>query len=170
MNLKIIHKMNLKFIILFLFGFGLIHMLQAQNKTYPPDEQEVIKVIQQLFDGMRQIDSVAIRSTFHPSARLQTTFINKAGNPIIKSESVDEFIKIVGTPHQEMYNERILDYIIQIDANLATAWTPYQFYVSKKFSHCGVNAFQMFKTPDGWRIIQITDTRRKTNCGKINED
>jgi hypothetical protein len=47
---------------------------------------------------------------------------------------------------------------------MATAWTPYKFYLDKTFSHCGVNAFQLFKSENGWKIISILDTRRKEPC------
>ena len=37
-------------------------------------------------------------------------------------------------------------------------------------SHCGINAFQLFKSSDGWKVIQITDTRNKEGCQTaINE-
>ncbi|MBI5914693.1 MAG: nuclear transport factor 2 family protein [Bacteroidetes bacterium] len=31
-------------------------------------------------------------------------------------------------------------------------------------SHCGVDAFQLFKGENGWKITQISDTRRRENC------
>lgn len=48
-----------------------------------------------------------------------------------------------------------------MDGPLATAWTPYAFYLGDTLSHCGTNAFQLAKLKDDWKIIQITDTRRK---------
>jgi hypothetical protein len=47
-----------------------------------------------------------------------------------------------------------------VDGPLATAWMDYTFHVGERFSHCGVNAFQLFRSDDGWQIIQIADTRR----------
>ena len=67
----------------------------------------------------------------------------------------------------------IWDTKIQIDGNMAQAWAPYAFYVGKKFSHCGVDAFQLFKSTDGvWRIFHLADTRQKDGCNvpkKISE-
>jgi hypothetical protein len=57
-----------------------------------------------------------------------------------------------------------MGYEIAVDGALATAWILYQFYVGSTFSHCGVNAFQLFKSKDGWKIIQITDTCRREGC------
>jgi hypothetical protein len=61
-------------------------------------------------------------------------------------------------------NEKLNGYEIKVDGDLASAWTPYEFYVGEEFSHCGVNSFQLLKTADGWKIFHIVDTRRKDNC------
>jgi hypothetical protein len=47
---------------------------------------------------------------------------------------------------------------------MASVWAPYKFYLGDKFSHCGVDVFQLMKTGDGWKIIYIVDTRRKGDC------
>jgi len=110
---------------------------------------------------MRKSDSTVPRNVFHANARLQTTFTDKDGKPMLKQDSVEKFIGQVGTPHAEVYDERILSCEIRTDDNLATVWAPYEFYVGSKISHRGVNAFQLFKSETGWKIINITDTRRK---------
>ena len=53
---------------------------------------------------------------------------------------------------------------IHVDANLASAWTPYEFYVNDKFSHCGVNSFQLVKLKGNWVITYLIDTRRREAC------
>ena len=57
--------------------------------------------------------------------------------------------------------ERITNYDIKIDDPLASVWAEYEFYIDGKLSHKGVDAFQLFKSNAGWKIIQICDTRRK---------
>jgi hypothetical protein len=59
-----------------------------------------------------------------------------------------------------------MSYDIKIDDNMAIAWTPYEFYITDKFSHCGVNVFTLIKTEQGWKIAGIIDTRRKEKCVK----
>jgi hypothetical protein len=93
-----------------------------------------------------------------------TTFVDKEGNPRLMEEEIQGFLSAVGTPHNEVWNEKLTSVKIEIDGNLAQAWTKYEFYVDENFSHCGVNAFQLVKDSNGWKIIQITDTRRKTDC------
>jgi hypothetical protein len=73
-------------------------------------------------------------------------------------------MRISTTPEGTNLDERILDYQIKIDGALASAWTPYNFYVNGNFSHCGVNSFQLVKMDDVWKIVYIIDTRRKEPC------
>ena len=127
-------------------------------------KEEVLKPIHQLFDGMRAGDSTMVRAAFHPSARLQTTFTDKEGNPRLQTGDLERFVTQIGTPHDQIFDEVIWDYQVKIEDNLASVWTPYTFYLGDKFSHCGVNAFQIAKTENGWQIIQIADTRTKEDC------
>ncbi|MBK8562842.1 MAG: nuclear transport factor 2 family protein [Saprospiraceae bacterium] len=149
-----------------LFPFLLFFFCFTAEAQAPIEEERtaVVAVIQRMFDAMRAGDSMALRATFDTSARLQTAAANKEGKHILIAETVDEFAKAVGTPHKEVYDERIWSYDVRIDGRLASAWTEYSFFLGDKLSHCGVNAFQLFKGENGWKITQITDTRRRENC------
>ncbi len=128
------------------------------------DEKAVKAVVVQLFDGMQKHDSTMIRACFHPSARMQSIGINrKTGVLELTTEnSIDGFVKQIGSlPASLKIEERVLSYEIRIDAQMATAWTPYELYVNEKRQHCGVDAFQLYKTDKGWKIIALADTRRK---------
>lgn len=132
-------------------------------QTLNPEENAVKTTINNLFDGMRTSDSTLIRKAFAPKPIMQT-IATREGKAIVRTESVDGFIKSVSAPHPEKYDERIAFTKILVDGNLASVWTDYKFYVGEKFSHCGVNSFQLFKGEDGWKIIYLIDTRRKDNC------
>ena len=127
-------------------------------------EEEVMAVIDQLFDGMRTGDSAMVRATLHPSLTTASVSFNREGEPQIRTGNPEEWVKAVGTPHDKQWDERIWDPIVHIDGLMATAWTPYAFYLGDELSHCGVNAFQLFRGTEGWRIIRITDTRRRQGC------
>lgn len=142
--------------------FLLAHCASAQ--TNPDDRAAVIAVVQRMFEAMRTGDSTMLRSTFDPSARLQTAVTNKEGKPLLLEETVDEFAKAVGSPHDEVWDERTWGFDVRVDGRLAHVWTEYTFFAGEKMSHCGVDAFQLFKGPDGWKITQLTDTRRRDLC------
>ncbi|HLL84767.1 MAG TPA: nuclear transport factor 2 family protein [Longimicrobium sp.] len=129
-------------------------------------EQEVKAVVDRLFSAMRAADSAAVHALFHPQARLQTTALRQ-GEPMLRTDSLEAFLRAVGTPRTEVWDERVSNLEIRTDGELATAWMDYAFYLDNRFSHCGVNALQLFRTKDrGWQIIQIIDTRRR-ECPRI---
>ncbi|NVK50173.1 MAG: nuclear transport factor 2 family protein [Cyclobacteriaceae bacterium] len=147
------------------FLLGLLPMLffSVQLKAQSP-EKEVQAVIEQLFDGMRAKDGEMVASVFLEGAPMQTVISGESGSKV-GSNSVADFVqRISTTPEDVQLDERILDYQIKIDGDMAAVWTPYEFYVNGNFSHCGVNSFQMVRTPEGWKIVYIIDTRRKEGC------
>ena len=134
-------------------------------KSMAQDDETAIKtVINNMFDGMRKTDSVLIRSAFAPKAILQTIAKTKEGKISVRSEVLDSFIIAVTRPHKEVYDERIIFDLVKVDAELAIAWTPYQFFIDEKFSHCGVNSFQLVKIEGQWKIQYLIDTRRREDC------
>ena len=123
------------------------------------DKEQIISVVDQLFAGMRQGDSVLVRQAFDSSAQLHTI-----GENGLHTTPLKQFLIAVGTPHDEVWDERVTEYEVRVDGPLATVWTPYRFYRGETFSHCGVNAFQLVRSKDEWKILQITDTRREEGC------
>ncbi len=140
----------------------LVFTIQLQGQEN--DKQAIIHTIDMLFDGMRESDSTKLMNATHETATLKTTYTDRSGIPRIQESQIKDFIKGVLKPHDAIYDERIWSYEIEIDGLLATAWTKYTFFLGEKMSHCGVNAFQLFKSEAGWKIIGITDTRRKDAC------
>jgi ketosteroid isomerase-like protein len=146
----------------FVFAAALLPlMLLAQHSR---EWSAVQQPIQQLFDGMRAADSTAVRDAFMPDAGMFTAVINKEGVPTLRKGSLDRFADYVGQVEENAMDERIWSYDIRIDGLLATAWTSYTFFNNGALSHCGTNAFELFKTADGWKISHITDTRNTEGC------
>jgi hypothetical protein len=129
-------------------------------------EQEraaVMAVVTRLFDGMRAGDSAMVRSVFHPKANLATALVRQ-GNAMVQMEAIEEFVKAVGTPHTEVWDERIRNPEVRIDGTLASVWVEYSFYVDTRFSHCGIDAFHLAKDGTAWKIVALADTRRRQGC------
>ena len=127
-------------------------------------EDSVKAVINNLFTGMRNADPVLLRSTFSDSAVLQTITRNKEGKMLVATEDVKAFTDFVSHLKKDSADERIQFETIKIDGPLAIAWTPYNFYHNGKFSHCGVNSFQLVRFDGIWKIQYLIDTRRRKGC------
>ncbi|WP_439554881.1 nuclear transport factor 2 family protein [Dyadobacter sp.] len=145
------------------FVFALLiltnHNVIAQDKS-----AEVKAVVNKMFDAMRAGDSLSLRSVVTADCALTSLSKNKADSTVAHTSNMQGFIKAVGTPHKEKWDERIYDVKVSIDEPMAIVWAPYKFYLGETFSHCGVNVFTLINTKAGWKISAITDTRRKENC------
>jgi len=141
----------------------------ARARAQANPEAEVRAVVVKMFDAMRRGDAADMATVFHPTARLQSVGVSRqTGQPELETDSIAAFLRIVAAPHTAVYDERISDVQIRVDGNFATAWMNYTFYVvnngTDQLSHCGVDAFQLFRGTEGWKVIQITDTRRREGC------
>lgn len=128
------------------------------------DEELIKGAINTMFDGMRAGDSSMVASVFSRDAVMQSIAVNREGEVVKVSGSLDRFLTAVGTPHEDVWDEQISGFTIQIDGDLASVWTPYKFILGGNFSHCGVNSFQMARLEGDWKVIYIVDTRRRTEC------
>ena|ERR1700733_10226796 len=135
------------------------HLFAQQTAT-----DSVKQTINTLFDAMRKGDSTLLKSTLTKDMILQSVSNDKDGKATLTNESGANFAKAIGTPHSQVYDERIVFDVVKVDGSLASVWAPYKFYLGDKFSHCGVDVFQLMKTADGWKIIYAVDTRRTGNC------
>ncbi|QHJ06275.1 nuclear transport factor 2 family protein [Hymenobacter busanensis] len=135
----------------------------AQSAPAAAETEAVKQTVTRFFEGLRKGDSAMVRGTLAPAVVLHTISA-RGGQTQVLAESPKEFLQAVGTPHKEVWDERITFERVLLDGQLASVWTPYQFYLGNKFSHCGYNSFQLVKLAAGWRIVYVIDTRRKDGC------
>ncbi|MEN9697911.1 MAG: hypothetical protein RLZ56_1332 [Bacteroidota bacterium] len=141
--------------------FLFVHIsLKAQlPNEYQEDTVLAVKqVINNMFLAMKNSDSNLLKSCFSTNVVFQTV-VNKAGLVSVKEESVQDFINSIGKQPLGSLDEQIQFGSLLINRDLAAVWTPYQFYYKQKYSHSGVNSFQLVKFKEGWKIQYIIDTR-----------
>lgn len=146
-----------KFLLLLVLLFS-ISNLYSQN-------EEIKKTIQIFFEGLHNGDTLLINKAINSSLKLQTVFVNNEGKSILRTETKKAFLETISKKEPTtIWLEKLLSYDIQIDGNLASVWTPYEFYLNNNFSHCGVNSFQLFNNNAKLEIIYIVDTRKIKKC------
>lgn len=124
-------------------------------------EKEVQKTIDDFFVGLNSKDTIAIRKQCYKDVIVQTILKTKQGNQLKTDDFKSFLVSISAIPVEVKIEEKILNYKIEIDGNLAHVWIPYEFYVNGNISHKGVNSFTLFKENTEWQIIYIIDTRRR---------
>ncbi len=131
--------------------------------THP--QEDVKNSIETFFEGFHKGDTTLMKSVMTDKLITQTAFKNKEGKDILVTEEASKLIKAIATrPADQKWEERLLDFKIQVDGNMANAWVPYAFWYNDTFSHCGVNSFQLFHDNGQWKITYLIDTRRKEDC------
>ena len=127
-------------------------------------EDSVKAVINKMFTAMKNADGASLKSCFADSVIFQTIGKDQQGNPVVQNEDAASFAEIVSKEKPGNLDEQIVFDVIKTDGPLAIAWTPYNFYYAGKFSHCGVDSFQLVKINGEWKIQYIIDTRRRIGC------
>ena len=138
---------------------ALLPTLGAAQST---DEKAALATVQRIFDGMRTADSAMARSGFAAGARFAEVDM-RATPPAIKYDSVGGWIRAIASSNRR-WDEQIYDVQVRVDGNIAQIWALYTFYLDKKLSHCGVDSFALLKDLSGWKITELSDTRRRENC------
>lgn len=121
-----------------------------------------VEVVESLFAAMKAGDADAMRAFMHPDVRLISTSVHD-GVPAVQVIAVDRWLQNVGASTREL-DERIYDTQVLVEGGLASVWTRYDLFVDGLHSHCGVDHVLLVRTGDGWRIVELADTRSTEDC------
>lgn len=125
-------------------------------------QQDVMKVVTQMFDGMRNADSASVRAVFAPGARFASVDV-RATPPAVRYDSVGGWINGIASSNKR-WNEQVYDITVAVDADMAHVWAPYTFYLDGKWNHCGVDSIELLKVGGAWKVTQLSDTRSREKC------
>lgn len=117
------------------------------------DRDAVLKVVQAFFDTMTAKDIDGAREILVPQGRFHA--MRAGAEP--RSLSNEEYLAQLQASKQTM-RERIWNPEVRVHGSIATMWAPYDFWIDGKYSHCGVDAFDLIKTEEGWKIAGGTYT------------
>jgi hypothetical protein len=136
-------------ILVVLFALSMIGA-PAGAQTSSSERDAVLKTVQALFDTMTAKDVEGARSILQPQGRFHAMRI-RDGKPDPRAFSNEEYFADLQASKQTM-RERIWNPEVRIHGVIATMWAPYDFWIDGKFSHCGIDAFDLIKTDEGWKI------------------
>jgi hypothetical protein len=128
------------------------------------EEKAVLQVVQTFFTHLESQDSVAFRQLHVDNMRFYIVIEDKDSVRTASRElSSFTFRK------DQVLKERMRDkeVVVQVKGRIATVWAPYDLWMNETFSHCGVDAFTLVKSKDGWKIASCSYTIEKTGCGEV---
>ncbi len=115
-----------------------------------PERDEVLKVVQAFFDTMTARDVEGARKILQPQGRFHATRM-RDGKLEIRGFANEEYLADLQASKTRM-QERIWNPEVRIRGVIATVWAPYDFWIDGKLSHCGIDAFDLIKTEEGWNL------------------
>lgn len=120
----------------------------AQRST--PERDAILAAVQVFFDTMTARDVEGARKILVPQGRFHAMDMRKAKSDPRSFSNEEYFAQLQAM--KEVPRERIWNPEVRVHGLIATVWAPYDFWRDGKFSHCGIDAFDLIKTDEGWKI------------------
>jgi hypothetical protein len=140
-----------------------IALVTARVHAQDPDRAQVIAAVQTLFDAMEKGDTELASKTLMPEARFFSA-AERDGKTTIRPLTGDAFVASLSNPARGRVLERMWNPDVRVQGAIAQLWTRYDVHINAAFSHCGIDAFGLVKTDDGWKIASAMWTVERTGC------
>jgi hypothetical protein len=127
--------------------FAIVPRSRAQSDD---DREAVLKVVAIFFDTMTARDAEGARRIMVPDGRFYAMEMRKPTTDPQSFTNEEYFGRL--QRGKQTNRERIWNPEVRVHGLIATVWAPYDFWTDGTFSHCGVDAFNLIKTADGWKI------------------
>ncbi len=114
------------------------------------DRDAVLKVVQIFFDTMTARDVEGARKILAPEGRFYAMDMRKPKSDPLTFTNEEYFGRL--QKGKQTSRERIWNPEVRVHGLIATVWAPYDLWTDGKFSHCGIDAFDLIKTSEGWKI------------------
>ena len=132
----------------FLFLFSLAPLIAGPADT-----------VQTLFDCMARHDAKGARALFTPGTNLTLV----GGDGKTTTIVLEKWLERMSSSQQEwkerMWNPKVLEH-----NSLAVVWTPYNFHLDGKLTHCGIDTANLVKVNGAWKISGLAFTHETSGC------
>ena len=141
----------------------LIAVVAVPAGAAPGEERRaVLAAAQQLFDALAARDPQAVMAVVVPEGTISGHVTGDGRTSFFAERWQDWAARL--TQGTERLEERMHDPRVRIRGNMASVWTEYSFYRDGRFSHCGIDLFDMAKVDGRWRVLNITFTVETEGC------
>jgi hypothetical protein len=126
------------------------------------ERSAVVAAVESFFHAMAAKDVEAARAVTVPEGRWFAARPVEGRNAIRSFSNAEDF---AAWPTREAwYLERIWDAEVRVHGRLATLWAPYDFFLDGVFHHCGIDAIDLLRDDDGWKVIGGAYTMETEGC------
>lgn len=133
-------------------------MASADHMPSDADRAAILATVQSLFDALGERDTELLTAILHPDILMHSVERSAEGERSSSTSTLDGMVARLEADGPRM-TERMWDPEVRISGDLATVWTPYDFYVGEDLSHCGADAFILMREGGDWQITSLSWTR-----------
>ena len=145
------------------FLFVLAAVLSHHTFGQSDDEKLVRATAEQFFLAIETKDRALLESIMVPgSLNISTQELQNDQAKITTLNYTSMIDLLTGAGNEK--KERAWDETILVQGHIAVYWAPYDFHVDQKFTHCGIDSFQLIKKEGRWLISNASWTRETLNC------
>lgn len=127
---------------------------------------DVLAAIDGFLQGLRTKDTTAMQQYVDAATRFTLLRPAQSGGVRVVVVTAQDFMTSVSRPEQPALDEPIRNPVVQIDGDLASVWAEYQVRSAGTVTHCGYDAFHLVRLNGAWKILNVSDTFRRTGCGE----
>ncbi len=132
-------------------------LCQAQS-----EEKGVLAAVQRFFDADAAKDAEGAREVMMPEGCFFSVR-TEDDQKVVRSFTIKEYLDELPA-RAETVRERIWEPTVLIHQEIAVVWTRYDFYRDGRFSNCGIDSWNLIKTPEGWKISGGSYTVERMDC------
>lgn len=142
----------------YLLGLLLLHSTVWAEAPDAAAQRAALAAVETYLSAMRAGDAAAAAAVLHPDYRV-TSWQAAGGERHLFLDTRAGELAAIGKLKPGEWEVRLLRTRVAVDPNgMANVWTKYEFYSFGKLEHCGFESYELFRTPQGWRIINFSDT------------
>lgn len=128
------------------------------------DEEQVISTVQKFFSAMTAQDTSATRAVLLLEGQY-FSIKEDSSQILIRNTTHADYLNRLATS-TDTWLEKMREPEVFVHERVAILWTKYDFYRNGQFSHCGVDAFSLLKTTEGWKIVGFIYNVEQSGCDK----
>lgn len=157
---------NMKYI----FSLALVLASVASFAQQPEekDKTAIQEKINLFFSALEKRDTVLYKSLILPGGQLWSIRHGEDSFRVRMRSFEQDMIGLVSA--SSLLEERPFRMDIKIHHNIAVAWVPYSFSQDGKLSHCGIDVFTLFRTAEGWKILNLSYTAEPGGCEELRKN
>lgn len=118
------------------------------------DTKAAIATADSVLVALSSNDLVTLKRLLIDSAIVGSTGVRNGGERV----RIGSFSPYLSQSGPAEFTERGFGSTARVQDRVAMVWVPYDLYVGKTWSHCGVDLFTLVRSGSGWRVASLIYT------------